>query len=110
MKHTLQALIVVAACGAGAAHAAQETHNAGTTGIEPHADTLTAFNFPKITYTFGGSAAHTQQEADKAATPGIDVEAGTTTCLNFPKITFIHANAHPAGGVSSGSTASSATA
>jgi hypothetical protein len=87
MKHALQALVLAAAFATGAAQA----DKAATMGIDVVADTLTAFNFPKITYSFGGRAAHEEEEADKAATPDSDVQAGTLTCLNFPKITFIHA-------------------
>ena len=110
MKHALQVLILAAACGAGAAHAEEEAHKAATSGIDVHANTLTAFNFPKITYGFGGGAAHAEQEADKAATRGIDVHAVTLISLNFPKITFINTNGHSPSGVSSTSTVSSTTA
>lgn len=88
MKHVLQVLIFAAACGATAAHAAKEAHQATTSGPKADASALTAFNFPKITYKRGVGAARAEQRADEAAERGIDSDANTLTALNFIKITF----------------------
>jgi formylmethanofuran dehydrogenase subunit B len=88
MKHVLQVLILAAACGACAAHA-EEVQKATTIRINESADTLTAFNFPKITYGLGAGAARVEQKADETAKPGSDLNGKTRTALNFPKITFI---------------------
>jgi hypothetical protein len=89
MKHLMQVLIFAAVSGAGAAHAHEEAHEATMSGTNAIANTLTALNFPKITYGFGAGAARAEQQGDEAAKRGIDLNANTRMAFNFPKITFV---------------------
>jgi hypothetical protein len=89
MKHVLQVLIFAVACGAGAAHDQEKVHKATTSGINQNTNTLTAFNFPKITYAASAGASRAEQRADEAIKRNIDVNAKTWTAFNFPKITFV---------------------
>jgi hypothetical protein len=89
MKYVLQVLIFAVACGAGAVRAKEVAHEATTSGIKVNVNTMTAFNFPKITYGFSAGAARAEQKADEAVRRGIELNADTRTALNFPKITFV---------------------